>query len=107
MYNLLFCCLFLFCVVSITVSISITIALTVSVLGTITVAVAVLTLAHVDVVDNGCQFRELMLVAQHIDIAVAGFRGYVGTAYITQMSATRPMMAVSVTIPMGAVSSIT
>lgn len=82
MYNLLFCCLFLFYVVSITVSISISIALTVTVLSTVTVAVAVLTLAHVDVVDNGCQFRKLMLVAQHIDVAVAGFRGYIGTAYI-------------------------
>lgn len=66
----------------IAVSVTVAIALTVTVLGTVTVAVTVLTLAHVDVVDNGCQFRELMLVAQHIDVAVAGFRGYVGTAYI-------------------------
>ncbi len=68
--------------IAVTIAVTVTIALTVTVLGTVTVAVTVLTLAHVDVVDNGCQFRELMLVAQHIDIAVAGFRGYVGTAYI-------------------------
>lgn len=83
LFILLFLLAFLFSgFITVTIAVTVTIALTVSVLVTISVAVAVLTLAHVDVVDNGCQFRELMLVAQHIDIAVAGFRGYVGTAYI-------------------------
>lgn len=67
---------------SIPVAIPVTISLTVTILGTITIAVTVLAFAHVNVINDSCQFRELMFVAQYVDVAVAGFWSYVGTAYV-------------------------
>lgn len=72
--------LFLLCFKTITITVAIT--FTIAILLSIAIAVAVFSLTHVNAINHSSQFRELVVVLQHVDVFITGFRSHIGTAHV-------------------------
>ena len=96
----------------VTISVSISIFLTIAVFAIlavfpITIVVSIFALIHINTIDQGTEVWQLVFTFQVIDQFIVALMGIISAADITLRSATRAISWVSVTMPIGAVSSRT
>ena len=72
--------IFLFIAVTVTVTEAVFTSIAITVLATVSIAIAVLALVHVEVIDDGGQLREYLILLEVVDIAESGFGCVIGTA---------------------------